>query len=157
MPGPLANASRNVAADVLHLICRKKGNPLGGPVSSHTPTQPTKLPHSPGSLLYVLYVLYGPQPAELPLSPALPRVLAVYMCYGMRSVGLVPGLCPQKAGPGVANYRPLYKPCRTELSLLARRVLDTLRRHFHEDAALQHRARERPCQAGERATQTLRA
>ena len=30
-----------------------------------------------------------------------------------------------------------------ELSLLARRVLDALRRHFHEDAALQHRARVR--------------
>ena len=30
-----------------------------------------------------------------------------------------------------------------ELSLLAHRVLDTLRRHFHEDAALQHRARVR--------------
>ena len=29
--------------------------------------------------------------------------------YGMRSVGLLPGLCPQKAGPGcVANYWPLY-------------------------------------------------
>ena len=30
-----------------------------------------------------------------------------------------------------------------ELSPLAHRVLDTLRRHFHEDAALQHRARVR--------------
>ena len=30
-----------------------------------------------------------------------------------------------------------------ELSLLAHRVLDTLRRDFHEDAALQHRARVR--------------
>ena len=30
-----------------------------------------------------------------------------------------------------------------ELSLLAHRVLDALRRHFHEDAALQHRARVR--------------
>ena len=69
---------------------------------------------------------------------------------GGNGPGLLPGLCPQKAGPRVANYWPLYKALRhgdrlvgPELSLLAHRVLDTLRRDFHEDAALQHRARVR--------------
>ena len=68
-----------------------------------------------------------------------------------RSVGLLPGVLKRQAPvlritgrcTRPLNSPPWRSPCRTQLSLLAHRVLDALRRHFHKDAALQHRARVR--------------
>ena len=69
-----------------------------------------------------------------------------------RSVGLLPGLCPQKAGPGVANYWPLYKALK--LSAMEIALSDPNFRFSRTEslthcavtsttAALQHRARVR--------------
>ena len=64
-----------------------------------------------------------------------------------RSVGLLPGLCPQKAGPGVANYWPLHKALKLSAMEIA---LSDPNFRFSRAESLTH------C-AVERATQTLRA
>ena len=85
---------------------------------------------------------------------ALPERQACNNLYGMRSVGLLPGLCPQKAVcQGLCAREAKVRVRQGDLH--GGEFEGVVQRPVIRDTTA--RVRQRPCQAGERATQTLRA